>query len=122
MHATAINTCSNISSDSLRKNVGFDFSKPTSIRVLKCFNPSSPSPTRGSGRERLIGQRGMRTCLDIVLLSYSNLHCQNISSSLHINHKYYSRISKASSIQKNRPGSAHRPESVEVTRSHRNVK
>jgi hypothetical protein len=34
------------------------FSKPTLIRVLECFNlPSSPPPARGSGKERLIGQR-----------------------------------------------------------------
>jgi hypothetical protein len=39
--------------------VGLDFSKPTLISVLKCFNlPSSPPPTRGNGKERLIEQRG----------------------------------------------------------------
>jgi hypothetical protein len=41
------------------ENVGLDFSRPTLIRVLKCFNiPSSPPPSRGSGKERLTGQRG----------------------------------------------------------------
>jgi hypothetical protein len=40
-------------------HVGLEFSKPSSIRVLKCFNlPSSPPATRGSGKERLIGNRG----------------------------------------------------------------
>lgn len=38
------------------------------IVVFKCFNlPSSPPPTRGSGEERLIGQRRVCTCLEIVL-------------------------------------------------------
>lgn len=38
------------------------------IMVFKCFNlPSSPPPTRGSGEEKLIGQRRVWTCLEIVL-------------------------------------------------------
>jgi hypothetical protein len=52
----------------LWKSAGLDFSKPTLIRVLKCFNlPSSPPPIRGSGKERLIGQRRMWSCLEMVL-------------------------------------------------------
>jgi hypothetical protein len=63
------------------RRLRFFFSKPALIRVLKCFNlPSSPPPTRGSGKERLIGQRGMWACLDIVLSGDFNLHCQDISS------------------------------------------
>jgi hypothetical protein len=47
-------------------SVGLYFSKPTLIMVLKPFNlPSSLSPTRGSGKEGLMGQR--RTCLETVL-------------------------------------------------------
>ena len=47
------------------------------MMVLKCFNlPFSPIPTRDSGKERLIGRRGMWTCLKIVLWSNSNLRCQ----------------------------------------------
>lgn len=50
------------------------------IRVCKHFNlPSRPPPTRGSGKERLIGQRRIWTCLEIVLWSKS------IISSLHKN-------------------------------------
>jgi hypothetical protein len=55
-------------SGSTLSDVGLCFSKPTLIRVLKCFNlPSSPPPTRGSGKERLIRQRKMWTCLEIFL-------------------------------------------------------
>ena len=44
------------------KPVGLYSSKPTLIRVLKCFNlPSSPPPTRGSGKERIWGKW---TCLE----------------------------------------------------------
>jgi hypothetical protein len=40
-------------------SVAVDFSKPTLIRVLKCVNlPSSPPPTRGRGKERLLGYGG----------------------------------------------------------------
>ena len=49
-------------------SVGLYFSKPTLLSILKCFNlPSSPSPTRDSGKEMLIGQRKMWTCLEIAL-------------------------------------------------------
>lgn len=48
--------------------VGLHFQKPAFSQALKCFNlPSSPPPTRGSGEERLIGQRRVCTCLEIVL-------------------------------------------------------
>jgi hypothetical protein len=34
--------------------------KTSLIRLLKCFNlPSSPPPTRGNGKARIIGQRRM---------------------------------------------------------------
>jgi hypothetical protein len=51
--------------------VSLDFSKPTLIRVLKCFNLlSSPPPTRGSGKDRLVGQKGdvdlFRNCLGAI--------------------------------------------------------
>jgi hypothetical protein len=78
-------------------DIGLDFSKPTLIRVLKNFNlPSSLPPTGGSGKERLIGQRVMRTCLEEALCVWGwgggegwgvgggfNLHCQDISSLVH---------------------------------------
>jgi hypothetical protein len=49
-------------------SVGLYFSKPTLLSILKCFNlPSSPSQTRDSGKEMLIGQRRMWTCLEIAL-------------------------------------------------------
>lgn len=49
--------------------------------VLKCFNlPSSPPPTRGSGKERI---QVKWTCLEMVLWRKSCLHCQEISSSVH---------------------------------------
>ena len=52
----------------LNTYVSLYFSKPTLISVLKCFNlPSSPPPTRGHGKERLMGQRKMCTHLEIVL-------------------------------------------------------
>jgi hypothetical protein len=42
----------------LADSVGLYFSKLTLVSVLKCFNlPYSPSPTRGSGKERLIEQK-----------------------------------------------------------------
>lgn len=48
------------------------------MTVLKRFNlPSSPPPTRGSGKERI---QGKRTCLEIVLWSRSHLCGQEISS------------------------------------------
>lgn len=62
--------------------VGLYFSKPTLISVHKCFNlPSNLLPIRGSGKERLIGQRRMWTCLEIVLWGESNLCCQSIQVS-----------------------------------------
>lgn len=66
--------------------VCLDFFKPTLIRVLKYFNlPASPPRPRGSGKERLIGQREMWTCLEIVLRSDSSLRYQDSSSSGHRN-------------------------------------
>jgi hypothetical protein len=48
---------------------------------FKCFNlPSSPPPTRGSGKERIWGKW---TCLEMVLWSKSHLCCQEISSPIH---------------------------------------
>lgn len=39
--------------------VSLDFPQPTLLRVLQHYNlPSNPLHTRGSGKERLIGQRG----------------------------------------------------------------
>jgi hypothetical protein len=53
---------------------------------IKCFNLSFiPSPTRGSGKETLIGHKRMWTCLEVVLWSKSNLHCQDISSLVNTN-------------------------------------
>ena len=64
--------------------VGLDL-KPTFISILKYFNlPSSPSPTRGSGKERLGGQRKMWISLDIVLWGESNLCGQDNSSSVYM--------------------------------------
>lgn len=65
--------------------MGLDFSKPTLVSILAlCFNlPSSPLPIGGNGKERLIGQRRVWTCLKTVLWSESNLRCQDISSSVH---------------------------------------
>jgi hypothetical protein len=60
---------------------GLDVSKPTLIRVLKCFKfLPSPPLTRGSEKERLIGNRGMWTHLEIVLSGDSKLHCQQSST------------------------------------------
>jgi hypothetical protein len=54
--------------------------------VLKSFNSPSSSPlTRGSGKEKLIGQRKSWAYLEIVLWSESNLCCQDISSSIYTN-------------------------------------
>ena len=51
------------------------------MMVLKCFNlPSSPPPTRGSGKERI---QGKWTCLGIVLWSNFHLYFLEISSSVH---------------------------------------
>ena len=48
--------------------VGLYFLKNLLIRVLKCLNvPSSPLSTRGSGKERLIEQSRLCTCLNISL-------------------------------------------------------
>jgi hypothetical protein len=47
--------------------IDLDLSKSILVRDLKCFNlPSSPPPTKGSGKEMLIGPREMWTCLDLV--------------------------------------------------------
>lgn len=47
------------------------------MMVLKHFNlPSCPSPTIGSGNERILGKQ---TCLEMVLWSKSHLCCQEIS-------------------------------------------
>lgn len=49
-------------------HVGLCFSKPNLIKVLNCFNPpSSWLSTRGTGKERLIGQKRMWTCAEIIL-------------------------------------------------------
>jgi hypothetical protein len=46
--------------------LGLDFSKPTIIRVLKCFNlPTSPS-SKGRG-DKMIEDKEMWTCLEVVL-------------------------------------------------------
>jgi hypothetical protein len=51
------------------------------MMVLKCFNlPSSPPPTRGSGKERI---QGKWTCLEMILWRNSCLCCQEISRSVH---------------------------------------
>jgi len=93
------------------------------IRVLKCFNvPSSPPPTRGNGKEKLIEQRRLWTSLEISLWSKSNLHCQGISSSVHTHqqqhHNPFINTIHESSIagwsRKKLQGSANRPESVEA--------
>ena len=62
------------------------FSRLTLINVLKHFNLSSrPTSSGGRGKQRLIGQRRVWTSLEAVLWSKSNLHCQDISSSVHRN-------------------------------------
>jgi hypothetical protein len=51
------------------------------MMVLKCFNrPSSPPPTRGSGKERI---QGKWTCLEMALRNKFYLCCQAIQSSVH---------------------------------------
>ena len=45
----------------------------------------------GSGKKRLIGQRRMWTCLEIVLCGKSNLCCQDISSSVSSSSLIYPR-------------------------------
>jgi phenylalanyl-tRNA synthetase beta subunit len=45
-----------LSLDYIRTSVGLDFSKPTLIRVLKRFSFPSTPPTRGWGKERLLGK------------------------------------------------------------------
>jgi len=63
-----------------------NFLKLILISVLKCFNLlSSPSPTRGSGKQRLIGQRRMWSCSELVLWGETNLCCQGINSLVHTN-------------------------------------
>jgi hypothetical protein len=42
------------------QNVDLGFSKPTLIRVLKCFNLLSSPPTKGIGKWELIGNRSCR--------------------------------------------------------------
>lgn len=65
------------------RSIGLYFSKPTLVSVFKCFNLLySPPPTGGCAKERLIGQRKIWTCLEIVLWGESNLSCQDISSSV----------------------------------------
>jgi hypothetical protein len=67
--------------------------------------------------------------LEIVLWGESNLCCQDISSSVHMNqqvvawstHKRHSQISNGSSIQKKPQGSANWSESTEVARSGQNT-
>jgi hypothetical protein len=63
---------------SICKSIDIYFSKPTLISILKYFNLSSSLPlTRGRGKERLIGQRRMWTCLEIVpicVISISTAH------------------------------------------------
>ena len=57
-------------------SVGLGFSKPTLIKVLKCFNlPSSPL-TKDSRDERLIGNGGVWTCLEVVLWVIPNMNRQ----------------------------------------------
>ena len=69
---------------------GLTFSKPTLIKVDKCFSPpSSLPPTRSSGKERLIGQKRMWTCWEIVLWKQSNLYWQAIRSSAHTDQQWY---------------------------------
>lgn len=69
--------------------IGLDFSKPSLIGVLKCFNLLfSPLPTRGNRKERLLGQKRKWICLEVVLWDDSSLHCQYISSSVHMNHQW----------------------------------
>jgi hypothetical protein len=90
--------------------------KPTLISVLKCFNcPSILPPTRGSGEEGLIGQRTMWTCLEIVLWGESSLHCQDTSSSVHVNQQ---QQLNGCLIQKKPWGFACLPESTGAARSY----
>ena len=69
--------------------VGLYFPKPTLIMLLKCFNLSSSSPpTKENRKERLIGQRMVWTCLEIVLRGESSLQCQDISNWVHTSQQW----------------------------------
>jgi hypothetical protein len=74
----------------ISSNEGLDFFQNLLlIRVLQCFNHlSSSPPTSDGGKERLIEQRRMWTCLEIVLWSKHSLHCQEISSSVFMNQQW----------------------------------
>jgi hypothetical protein len=66
------------------------FQNSTLIRVFKCFNlPSSPIPTRSTGKKRILEQRRVWTFAETVLWSKSNLSCQDISSFLHMNQQQH---------------------------------
>lgn len=63
--------------------VSLNFLKPTLIRIPNF--PFSPPPTRGSGKEGLIGQRMMWIHLQIVFWDEFNLYCQDTSNLLYMN-------------------------------------
>lgn len=91
------------------------------IRVRKHFNlPSSPPPTRGSGKERLIGQRRTWTCLETVLWSESSQRCQDVSSSVHTN-RHWSTLKHHSRIRRNSRGSTNLCKFTEASRSNQNT-
>jgi hypothetical protein len=71
---------------------GLNISKPTFIRVVECFNmppPSSLPPTRDNGKEKLIEQRSMWTCLKRDLSRKYNFCCQDTSSSVYRNQQQH---------------------------------
>ena len=106
------------------------FQSPLFLMVLKCFYlPSSPLPTRGSGKERWIGQRRTWACLDTVLwgwfqsllTGYQQLISHKYKVVALSTHKRYSQISNGSWIQKKLQDSANWPKSMEVARSQQNT-
>lgn len=110
---------------SRRMIVVLDFSQPTLISVLKCFYlPSRPLPTRGSGKERLIGQNedvdlfrnSSFGWFQSLLSEYWQFHSYRSTSIAQSIHKHHSWISNNSSIQKKPWGSANHTECMGMAR------
>jgi hypothetical protein len=96
----------------IRQSVGLYFSKSSLIRVLNCSNhPSSSSPIKGSRKERVIGQKRIWICLEIVLWGKCNCNCLDSNSSVHVNQRWQIHVEEMTQ------GSVNQPESAEMTRS-----